>query len=116
MSADIDSYLDPERVAACKAGDAASAAWDALFLGIQSAPAVIAKATVYRARVGWRRTYPTEAEMRSYEGGWFGFPDMPRPVDGPALAGWEDAERQQEHRDEAKEEERHERAMARRDE
>jgi len=50
---------------------------------------IIAKATVYRARVGTRPAYPSLAEAQAFEDGWNAWHDgLPCPVAAPWSTGW----------------------------
>ncbi len=40
-------------------------------------PAMVAAATVYRARTGRRRAYQSERDAKAYDDGWSAFPNRP---------------------------------------
>ncbi|MBI5255403.1 MAG: hypothetical protein HY855_02810 [Burkholderiales bacterium] len=68
---------------------------------------VIAKATVYTARVGRRRAFQSLADAHAYERGFAAFPGGPIPTIGtPAFTGYADAECAHQEREDARADER----------
>lgn len=65
----------------------------------RNSPAIIARATIFRARVGQRRPFPTSHAAVQYERGFTEFPNQPPGMaDSPRMQGYLDAE--QAHADE----------------